>query len=142
MLAGLQNMALSGRDVDLSKIGNFGVPSYEDIMSGKDMLRFEKVPVKFSDFKAKIFDMTVPEEVDEYSRTILEIMQGVQTKSCVLLKHETQPMKCRNGEGWKNYIEWAKYDVNDSLIDQIKKADKEEAEDSSEGSSDGVFAKI
>lgn len=144
MLAGLQNMALSGRDVDLSKIGNFGVPSYEDIMSGKDMLRFEKVPVKFSDFKAKIFDMTVPEEVEEYSRTILEIMQGVQTKSYVLLKHETQPMKCRNGEGWKNYIEWAKYDVNDSLIDQIKKADKNVEGDDGTSSNDesGVFAEI
>lgn len=132
-----------GYGLPVQKMGGpgFGVPSYDDIMSGKDMLRFEKVPVKFSDFHAKIYDMTVPEEVEEYSKTILEIMQGVQTKAYVLLKHETKPMKCRNGEdGWKNYIEWAKYEVNDTLIDQVRKADKKEAE--KESGSDGVFAKI
>lgn len=138
----MRNMAFPHGPVDFSGLIPSGVPSYDDIMSGRDMLRFEKVPVRFSDFHAKIFDMTVPEEAEEYGRTVLDIMRRVQARQCVILRHDTREMKCRDGvDGWKNYLEWASYEVNDTLIDQIRKSDGDGSPDGT-GRKDGVFAEI
>jgi hypothetical protein len=112
MLAGLQAMSfIPGTNLErfVPGVG----PSYDDIVSGRDMVRYDKVPVRISEFHAEVFDMMDAGDRDGYEKRMKELVEGIQTSSCVIWKNDLQVISRNDGQHWMRYLEWARYDLND-----------------------------
>ena len=112
MLAGLQSMSFIP-GTNLERFAPGVGPSYDDVISGRDMIRYDKVPVRISEFHAEVFDMMEPVGRDKYEKRMKELVEGIQTSTCVIWKNDLQVISRNDGQHWMRYLEWAKYELNE-----------------------------
>lgn len=119
MLAGMQRMSLiPGTSLEAFRPG-VG-PSYDDVVSGRDMVRYDKIPVKISEFHTEVFDMMDKEDRTRYEDLMKSIIKGIQTSECVIWKNDLQVISKGDGQHWMRYLEWARYDLNEPLLTRTK----------------------
>jgi hypothetical protein len=88
-------------------------PSYDDVVSGRDMVRYDRVPVRISEFHAEVFDMMDPGDRSRYEDRMKELVKGIQTYECVIWKNDLQVLSGPDGQRWMRYLEWARYEISD-----------------------------
>ncbi len=114
-LAGMQSMSfIPGTNLERFVPGV--APSYEDVLSGRDMVKYDKIPVRISDFRVEVFDMMDKGRKEEYEKLMKDLVLGVQRADTVIWKNELQIMTVDGNQHWMRYLEWAKYEVNESSV--------------------------
>ena len=91
-------------------------PTYEDVVAGRDLVRYDRVPVRIAEFRAEVFDMMSGADRKRYEDRMIELVRGIQTAECVIWKNELQVMSSEGGQKWMRYLEWARYELNDPLL--------------------------
>lgn len=116
MLAGLQQRSpiLPGIDFDLFNPGV--APSYEDIITGRDLVKYDKIPVKVKSYHVKVYDMMSGDDRKAYEDCMLELTRGVQTATHAIMRNDLQVMQTPEGGKWFRYLEWAEYELNEPLL--------------------------
>ena len=112
MLAGMQQMSfIPGTGIEGFRPSV--APSYEDVVSGRDMVRYDRTPVRISEFRARVFDMMDEKQVAEYEDLMKRLIVGIQTSSCVIWRNDLQILGLQDGQHWMRSIEWAEYALNE-----------------------------
>ena len=89
-------------------------PTYDDVVNGRDMVRYDRFPVRIVEFHAEVFDMMHPADRSNYEGRMKELVLGIQSSECVIWKNDLQVMSTTEGQHWMRYLEWARYDVSGS----------------------------
>lgn len=85
-------------------------PTYEQIRAGRDMLKYQRAPVRISTYDAEIFDMQDPDRRKKYCELMLSIAQDIQAQQAVIWCNERQILQRKDGSsGWFRYIEYSRY---------------------------------
>lgn len=125
MLAGLQTSPLiPGTDLEAFRPG-VG-PSYDDIVSGRDLVKYDKIPVKISEFHTEVFDMMSEKDRKRYEDRMLELVKGIQSSECVIWKNDLQILSDGKSQKWMRYLEWARYELNDPILKRTREAPRAE----------------
>lgn len=94
-----------------SNPGSF-VPTNESILGGIDYLKHNKTAT-ITGYFVKIFDMSTPEDVKEYTDTMLSLTKKIQTSECVIWCNEKALVPTKDGtQTWKRYLEWSTYEIS------------------------------
>ena len=115
-LAGLQNGAPFLPGVDFEKFVPGAAPTYEDIVEGRDLVKYDKVPVRIVDYQVKVFDMLSEGGRSGYSGLMKMLTEGVQTAKYVVYRNDLQVLQRGGDSQWFRYVEYAEYDLNDPLL--------------------------
>ncbi len=120
MLAGLQRNPLAPPvpGIDFEKFVPGAAPSYEDIVNGRDLVKYDKVPVKVKDYSVKVYDMMEESDRNEYSDTMKKLIGGIQTSKYVIFRDDLQVMQVGGESKWYRYLEWAEYELNDPILNR------------------------
>lgn len=122
-LAGLQPVSfIPGTDLEAFRPGV--APSYEDVVAGREMVKYDRIPVKISEFHTEVFDMMSEADRKRYEERMLYLVKGIQSSECVIWKNDLQVMQCGGSQKWMRYLEWAKYEMNDPLLSRTRNAPK------------------
>lgn len=114
--AGLQRTAPFLPGVDFEKFVPGASPTYEDVVEGRDLVKYDKVPVKVKSYSVEVFDMMDRDDRFRYSSLMERLAGMVQTASAVIYRNELQVLQ-RGGEGrWFRYVEYAEYELNDPIL--------------------------
>lgn len=115
-LAGMQKQAPFLPGIDFEKFQPGAVPTYEDIVEGRDLVKFDKVPVKVKGYSVKVFDMLTDEGRDGYSSLMKDLTEGVQTSRYAIFRNDLQVLQRGGDSQWYRYVEWAEYELNDPIL--------------------------
>lgn len=121
MLAGLQEMSF----IPGTNIPSFvpGVaPSYDDIVTGRDMVRYDRIPVRIKTFHAEVFDLMSDDERKRYEDRMTGLVLGIQKSECVIWKNDLQIISTKDGQHWMRYLEWAEYELHEHPFASGEKA--------------------
>ena len=120
MLAGLQRNPLAPPvpGIDFEKFVPGAAPSYEDVVNGRDLVKYDKVPVKVKSYSVKVYDMMDEAQRNEYADAMKTIIGGIQTSRYVIFRDELQVMQIGGESKWYRYLEWAEYELNDPILNR------------------------
>ena len=139
-LAGLQDVPfIPGTMIERFRPG--AGPSYDDIVSGRDMVRYDRLPVRIEEFHAEVFDMMLPVDRSRYEERMKALVLGIQSSECVIWKNDLQVMSTPDGQHWMRYLEWARYDVSGTSADPSGRKSKP-AEDGGSVPPKGVLQEV
>ena len=125
MLAGMQASPLipgTGLEAFRPGVG----PTYEDVVNGRDLVKYDKIPVKISEFHAEVFDMMDAGDRERYEDRMKELVQGIQASECVIWKNDLQVISRGGDQRWMRYLEWARYELNEPLLNRTRTAPRAE----------------
>lgn len=146
MLAGLQRnpMAPPIPGIDFEKFVPGAAPSYDDVVNGRDLVKYDKVPVKVKAYTVRVYDMMDEAARNEYAGTMKEIIGGIQTSRYVIFRDELQVMQVGGESKWYRYLEWAEYELNDPVLNRKRLVEPPQAGSNDElvVSSGGSFQEI
>ena len=146
MLAGLQRMPGFMPELNFENFVPGVAPSYDDILNGRDLVKYDKIPVRVKEYHTEVFDMMSEDDRNRYSSRMKELMEGVQTSKVVIWKNELSVIGEGNGKtGWKRYLEWSEYELNDPLLNRKRGLDvlnKKEDENKETVRGDGVLSEL
>lgn len=100
----------------------FYAPLEEDVKASALALEHLKKRAKLDSYNVRIFNMSLPADVDAYTKLMGELLDGIQAKTHFIWAKERTLI-----DGvWKIYLEWCVYKISSEV--EAPKANEPEAE--------------
>lgn len=100
-------------DLGFERFSSLGVPSYEDVLAGRDMIRYQKVPVRIKSCAVRVFDMMDESQRKDYSTLMGELLAKSQASACMISRNELQVMQVGGDSHWFRYVEYIDYEIDE-----------------------------
>jgi len=88
---------------------SFYAPTEEDIAQGEKTAALLKRYATLKSYNVRVFDMSVPSDIEDYKKAMVEIMEGIPKKTHFVWNKEKTIV---NGN-WKIFLEWSVYTLTD-----------------------------
>ena len=116
---------IPGMPPELVSMGRPGEPTAESMEDEMEKVRFTK-KVLIKDIQVRTYDLSSPEQVEDYRKTYLELYQLVAEGKVMFKQFEKKFVSDAQGSRWLTHMEWIVYDlkVTDHQMQRDEKDDR------------------
>lgn len=138
-LAGMQALPPFIPGTNIESFRPSVAPSYDDIVNGRDLVKYDRVPVRIVEFRSELYDMMDEGRRKAYEERMLGLVAGIQESRCVIWRNDLQILSRPDGQHWMRLLEWGEYELNEPLL---QRGARKEAEKAGAATPKGVIGEI